>query len=154
MDKVLVRTSKLYRSPIYNIIYGQALVFLVGVVAAGPDPYILVNSGLNYGQQPYFLYPQVASSNHQQAELLTNLLAAIYSNQPYLLSPWQSNTIMGRPQSGMMTAEPDTDTAPMVEAKDSAYTTSFTTSTTANQDTRPKYFTVSNKPQKSFSNKY
>ena len=124
-------------------------------MAGAPDPYILYNSGFNYGprsalpHQSYFLVNQPARSNNPQAELLHNLLAAIYSNQPYVLSPWQSNTMMASPQSGMITVEPHTDTAPVVEAKDSAYTTSFTTTNSVGPDTRPQYFTVSNKPQPS-----
>ena len=103
---------------------------------------------------PYFLYNQPAQTgatrgfwNNQQSDLLlSNLLAAIYSNQPYLLTPW-ANTIMDypEPEAGLMAV--DTDTAPAaVDARDSAYTTSFTPSKTE-QNTRPKFFTVSNKPQ-------
>ena len=132
-----------------------------------PDPYILYN-GFNSGMRaaalpqypqypqyphPYFLYSQPAQTgatrgfwNNQQGDLLLdNLLAAIYSTQPYLLTPWP-NTIMDYPvaEAGLMAV--DTGTAPVVDARDSAYTTSFTPSKTE-QNTRPKFFTVSNKPQ-------
>merc|ERR1712048_544539 len=88
----------------------------------------------------------MANKENQQSDLLNNILTAIYSNQPYVLTPWSNiNTILGYPQSGLMTVEPPQ--SPIVLAKDSAYTTSFTSSNSDSQEARPKYFTVSNKPQ-------
>ena len=87
----------------------------------------------------------MANKENQQSDLLNNILTAIYSNQPYFLTPWPNN-IMDYPvaEAGLMAV--DTGTAPVVDARDSAYTTSFTPSKTE-QNTRPKFFTVSNKPQ-------
>merc|ERR1711953_539312 len=142
-------------SPISIMDRVLALVFLAAVVSGRPDPYILYNGfntglgaayPLSYPHSNYlFNQPgQIRSGfdNNQQNDLLllNSLLSAIYSNQPYLLTPW-SNTIMGFPQSDQMAGE--ADTAPVVEAKDSAHTTSFTSSNTENS--RPKFFTVSNK---------
>ena len=151
MDKVLVGYYLLV-SNINNleITYVQALVVLASVVSGAPDPYILYNTGLNYGLRtayphPYFHYSQPGDRNNNQQSDLLNLLTAIYSTQPYVLTPVWSNNIMAAPQPSMMAV--DTDTAPIVEAKDSAYTTSFTTSNSDKEDSRPKYFTVSNRPE-------
>ena len=103
------------------------------------SPYSPLDNNAKTGQLP--IGPQTRLQN----DLHNSLLAALYSNIPFVLTPWSNS--MGYPgiMGGQFVTGITPDTSTVVEAKDSGYTTDFKTGDSGyTYSDSPQYFPVSN----------